>query len=58
MFTTVIVIVTALVLTAMAGLGKLCRELEELNRRSQEYSRMMDEFEEEEENETKRRVDL
>lgn len=51
MFTTVMVIVTALVLLAMAGIWKLCRELEELNRRSQEYNRMMNEFEQEESHE-------
>lgn len=49
MLTAVIIIfVLLLILAAFAGMLQFFTELEEYQRRSQEYTHMMDEFEEEE----------
>lgn len=52
-----IIVIVVLLILALAGIGKLCMELEELNRRTQEYNEMMDEFERLE-NEEDRHLDM
>lgn len=52
-----IIVIDVLLILALAGIGTLCRELEKLNRRSQAYNEMMDEFERQE-NEKDRHLDM